>query len=485
MSLSVALNSARSSLLATAKQIAVSGRNITGANDPNYTRKIALPTVAADGSVTVSVSRATDLALFYRMLGSNSAATGQQALLDGLNRLQDSVGDSADGTSPASLIGALSDALQAEANAPTDRNLAQATVTAAQAVVSSLNSASRTVQAVRNDADAAMATSVGKINDLLGQFQKLNDSIVHGTTAGEDVSAALDQRDAILGQLTDEMGVTVVARANNDVAIYTDSGVPLFDKIARTVTFQPNSPLTAGADGNAVLVDGVPVTGANATMPLRAGKLAGLAALRDQIAPTFQAQLDETARGLIASFAESDQSGGGGADRTGLFAYSGAPAVPASGTAGLAVSISVNPAVDPSQGGSLDRLRDGGINGVNYQYNATGATSFADRLTEIAAALGATRSFDSSSGLQANATLADFSTASVSWLEDQRKSTSTAVDYHSALLTRASEALSNATGVNMDDEYAHQLQLEQSYQASAKLINVVNQLYQALFDAVK
>ena len=46
----------------------------------------------------------------------------------------------------------------------------------------------------------------------------------------------------------------------------------------------------------------------------------------------IQAQLDETARGLIASFAESDQSGGGGAARTGLFTYSGAPAVPAAPT---------------------------------------------------------------------------------------------------------------------------------------------------------
>ena len=45
-------------------------------------------------------------------------------------------------------------------------------------------------------------------------------------------------------------------------------------------------------------------------------------------------------------------------------------------------------------------------------------------------------------------------------------------------------ALSNAVGVNLDDEYAQQLQLEQSYQASSKLITVVNSMFQTLLDAV-
>ena len=59
MSLSVALNTARSSLATTAKQIAISGGNIAGADDPSRTRKIAQPTTDADGAVrVVSVTRA-------------------------------------------------------------------------------------------------------------------------------------------------------------------------------------------------------------------------------------------------------------------------------------------------------------------------------------------------------------------------------------------------------------------------------------------
>lgn len=485
MSLALALNSARSSLLATAKQLAVSGRNIAGANDASYTRKSSAAVTSADGSVYASpVARATDNALFNRLSTVTSGLQTQQAVLDGLNRLQETIGDTTDTTSPAAKLGALTSALQALANAPSDASLAQAAITAAQGVVTSLNSATATVTSVRSQADADVATSVGNVNDLLARFQALNTQIVRGTTMGDDVTDAMDDRDAVISQLSQEMGVSVVHRDNNDIALYTDSGVTLFDKAPRTVTFQASQTLTASSTGAAVYVDGVPVTGANAAMPLQSGKIVGLTQLRDTVAPTYQAQLDEMARGLIDAFSETDQSGGGGPALAGLFTWSGGPVVPSSGVPGIAGSITVNAAVDPSKGGSTARLRDGGVNGASYAYNTTGAVSYSTRLQDLVDGMGATRSFAVGAGLGGSASLTAFSTASVSWLSAARSTASTAVDYQNTLLSRASEALSNATGVNMDDEYALQLQLEQSYQASSKLVGVVNQMYDALLQVV-
>jgi len=487
MSLAVALNNARTSLLTTAKQISVSGRNIAGADDPNYTRRIGNQSTTADGSSRiVSIARAMDLGLFTRVLGSKSSAAGQQALLDGLERLHDAVGDTNSGTSPAARIAALASALQAQANAPTDRSLAQATLTAAGAVVTSLTNATAAVTSVRNEADARMVASVDRVNDLLGQLGPLNTAIVRGTHTGEDVTEALDHRDAILAELSEEVGITTVQRADNDIAVFTDSGVPLFDKIARTVTLQPSASLVPGTTGNAVVIDGVPVTGANATMALRAGRLTGLAALRDTVAPAYQAQLDEMARGVVEAFAEADQSGGGGADLAGLFTYGGGPAIPPAAALvdGLALTLQVNPAVDPAQGGSLDRLRDGGINGVAYSYNTTAAASFSDRLEGLIAEIGAARGFDSDAGLQSGVSVLDFGTASVAWLEDLRQATTIDVEYQNTVLAHTTDALSNASGVNIDEEYAKQLQLEQSYAASSKLIGIIDQLFKTLLEAV-
>ena len=74
----VALNTARAALQTTSAQIAVSGRNVSGANDPSYSRKIALPVTTADGSARLlTISRATDVALYHRMIGATSGASSQ------------------------------------------------------------------------------------------------------------------------------------------------------------------------------------------------------------------------------------------------------------------------------------------------------------------------------------------------------------------------------------------------------------------------
>lgn len=488
MSLTVALNTARTALQTTAAQIAISGRNIAGANDPSYSRKIALPVTGADGSAQIlSISRASDIALYHRVIVATSNASSQQALLDGLDQLQQTVGDTDSQESPAAKITVLANSLQQFANAPDDARLGQAVVTAATGLASGLQRATQTVQKVRADSDTAIAVSVTNINTILAKFETLNAQITSGSAAGADVTSQLDQRDGLISQLSEELGVTVVTRRFNDVALYTDSGVPLFDVKARSVTFQTTPAMAPGTVGNAVVIDGVPVTGDTATMPLHSGKIAGLTQLRDEVAPAYQNQLDEIARGLVETFAESDQSGHGGADAAGLFTWSGGPAIPPSGTvtAGLAATIRVNPIANPAAGGSVAGVRDGGINGSDYVYNAAGAASFADRLDALATSLNGQRAFDPAAQIDTSATVPNYANASVSWLENLRQTASTENDFQKTFLSRASDALSNATGVNMDDEYAQQIQLEQSYAASSKLINVVSQLFDQLMLAFK
>ena len=62
------------------------------------------------------------------------------------------------------------------------------------------------------------------------------------------------------------------------------------------------------------------------------------------------------------------------------------------------------------------------------------------------------------------------------WLEGTRQSASDDAEYQTALLARASDALSQATGVNLDDEMSLLLELERSYQASSKLLTTVDDM---------
>ncbi len=495
MSLSSAANITQSGLATVTAEIAVLSRNISNSNDTSYySQKIANVSTTASGSQVISVTRASNQAVFNNMLSATSANAMQAAISAGLTTLTQTIGDvsgSAPGststaTSPAALISTLTTALQTYSASPSSSSAAAAVVTAASAVANGLNAASTTVQQARETADSGMATAVTAINSLLSQFQATNQQVVSGTAAGADVTNAQDQRDSILQQLSQQIGVSTTVGSNGSMSIYTSSGVTLFQNgVASEVTFTPISAYTAGTVGNSVYVGGVAVTGASAVMPISSGNLAGLAALRDSTAVTYQAQLDNMAGSLITSFAESAQVGSG-PNLPGLFTTPGATAMPTFVT-GIASEISVNPTVDPSQGGNANLLRDGGISDTansNYTYNSSGATSYTGRISQLIGNLSATQSFSAAGGITTSANLGNYAAASVSWLEAQRSSVSSQSNYQSTLLNTATTALSNATGVNINDQMSQMLVLENSYAASAKLLTSINNMFHDLTTAI-
>lgn len=493
MSLSSAASTTQSGLSTITAEIAALTRNISGgANTTLYSRKIANVATASSGAQVVSVTRASNQAVFDNVLSATAANAAQQAILAGLDTLNQTIGDvssptsGSTATSPAALISSLSNAVQTYSGSPSDSTAAAAVVTAAKALARGLNSASATVQQARETADSTMATSVAAINSLLNQFQAANQQVVSGLATGADVTDAQDHRDTILQQLSQQIGISTTLGSNGDMSIYGDSGITLFQGgVARTLTFTATNTYTASTVGSAAYVDGVAITGASATMPIASGNLAGLATLRDTIATAYQAQLDNMAGRLINSFAESDQTGAG-PSLPGLFTTPGATALPTA-IGGLASQISVNASVDPSQGGNVNLLRDGGISdtsNTNYTYNTNGASSFTGRLSQLISNLSATQTFSSIGGITTSASLSNYGSASVSWLEAQRSSVSSNSNYQSALLSTASTALSNATGVNINDEMSKMLDLEQSFSASAKLLTSINDMFNALAAAI-
>jgi flagellar hook-associated protein 1 FlgK len=475
--------------MASGIQSSTISRNIAGASAAGYSRKIAvLDNLPGAGVYVAAIQRAASSGLYNNVLIATSGSAKQNAILDGLQKISASTVDDPElGQSPAAQLNKLKQALQQYANAPDNTTLAQAAVTSAKDMATALNQATKTVQTVRQGADADMATSVGNINQLLTQFDKVNTAIVKGTIAGDDVTDYLDQRDNIVSKMSQEVGVSMTLRANGDAALYTDSGVVLFDKTARAVSFAATNIYTPGTTGNAVYIDGVPVTGANSVMPIKTGKLAGLAQLRDNATVTYQSQLDEVARGLVESFKEVDQSGAALPDRPGLFTYPGSPAMPASATVsvGLAGSISVAASVDPAQGGNPNLLRDGAISGnVAYRYNTTGNAGYSTRLQQLIGNMDASQPFDATTQGKPSGSLIDFAASSTSWIENQRKAADDSATYQNTLLDRSTAALSNVSGVNMDDEMSLMLQVERTYSASSKIISTVDQMLQSLLAAV-
>lgn len=436
-------------------------------------------------------SRAVDVSLFNASLRSTSQSEHSSTVLDALDRLDALINDPELGRSPGALIGTLRDRLAVFAAQPDNSVLASSAISSALSLSGALNSMSSQVQSIRMDADAGLAQSAAALNTMLADLHELNGQIVSGTQIGRDVTDMLDQRDVILKQFSQEMGVSWSIEKDNDITVYTESGVVLYDRVPREVSFQQSNLLTASTPGQHMYIDGVQVTGPGSPMPVTTGKIAGLIAVRDEVTQGFQSQLDEIARGLIEAFAESDQSAVPSlAPQAGLFTWPGGPGLPAAATVstGLASSISVNVTLQAGGDDAATLLRDGSISDPGnpaFEYNTSGYAGFSDRLDEMVESLEGARSFDPAAGLDVSADLVSFAANSASWLGGLRADTSRDAEYHNITAIRANEALSNATGVNLDEEIAQMLQLERSYQASTKLISVVDELLGYLITSIR
>lgn len=480
MSLSAALGIAQGSLLNTQRQTGVLARNVANAHNPDYARRTAVLSSLAPGSRVVEIARATDMALFRQNLTAISGYEAQRSVVSGLDWLAVSINGVENVSSPATLIGKLQEAIQLYASNPTNRTVGESAVEAARDVLRTLNDGTSAIQTLRADMDRQIATGVDQLNELLAEFKIENDNVIKGRVSGEAPLDALDRRDAILKKIAGLVPVSTIARSNDDMIIVTADGMTLFETVPRHVAFTPLPFYSATTSGNGIFVDGIPLTppaGANTSAE---GTLAAMMQMRDDFAVGAQTYLDEIARGLIAAFAETEpdpllppQT------LPGLFTWPGAPAMPADATlvAGLAETLSLNPLIDPRQGGDPERLRDGAVFDANPDRNA----SFTALLNGFAAALDKPIDFVNAD----DTSLMKYSASAIDWMEHARSTASGAAEVKGAMVFRTTEALSNATAVNMDEEIALMLELEHSYAASAKMLQMIDELLRTLLNIAR
>jgi flagellar hook-associated protein 1 FlgK len=480
MSLTTALSTAQSIFNNTGTQTGVTSTNMANAQNANYVRRSTALVTAGNGALVASTDRAQNTSLFRQTITSTSLASGQSTLLASLEDMRSLLGGNDYESSPSAYLSGLLDDLNAYATTPSEMTLASTVVASAKDLSTSLNDTSKEVQATRARADAEIKAQVEKLNTLLSQFEEANNRVVRAHIGGTPDSDALDTRDTLIKQISEIIGISTTTRTNDDVALYTSDGTTLFETIARQVSFAPTVTYNATVTGNAVFVDGVALRSGNGADTDARGSLQALVQIRDDIAPAFQSQLDEIARGLIVTFAETGP-GGSMPPLAGLFTNGFNDSVPTGATivTGLAGSLSINAAAIANPA----LVRDGGMNGPAYVVNSDNNSGFSELLDSLAQGIQATRDFDAASGINGSLSVLTYASNSAGWLEAIRSTATSAEETKTAMSSRALEAYSSETGVSLDEELSLLLDIEQSYKAATKLVATIDEMMEALLAA--
>lgn len=476
-SLFAALQTSANSMNVFEKAIGVIQNNVTNATTPGYvTQSLDLQSRSFQpgnnlwggvslGNTLDSRSQFAEQAVWTQneLLGSaNQKATGLSAI--------QSQFDVTGNTGIPAAFSKLSAAFSGWSNTPTDTVARAQVLSAAQNVAQAFNETSRNLSQTLAQTNSQIADTVNQINKAVSQIQTINVQINQGTS-GKDagLQAQLYNQLQTLSNLTP---ISIQTAQNGSVTVTMNGQIQLLTGDTQT-KLQVGYPTAAGAaipGGNAaaqIQTD----NGTNVTAQATGGALGGLLEVRNNTLPTVIG--DQTQPGTLNQLAKSF------ADRINNILASGAvsagpPPIPGktiftydtSMLGAVAGTLTVDATVAPSDLGAIQ----------------TGTTIVANGTANQLAGL----QTSSNPADQINGqTFSGFYSGIATDLGNQSSAATQTQSTQTDLLNQAENLRSQVSGVDLNAQAAQLLQFQKAYEASSKIISVVNEMTSDLMNLIQ
>ena len=446
--LGTALNTALSALQANQIGLTVVSNNIANVNTPGYTRQRVLmqesPSVGASIRVGTGVevigTEALRDQLIERRLWKETSAKAlsdmtQQSLSD-IEGLFNEAGDTG-------LLPMLSDfynSFQKLSTNPTSPELRQQVVTSALSLTRYINTRANDLRDMKTAADQAIQHDVSDANVLIEQIAVVSQHIkeVEITAPANDLR---DQRTLLIKQLSEIMNVKELD-TNGTYQLTTGNNRPL-------VVAGAAVPLEIGTTpgGMTTILSGT----TDITSEITGGTIAAHVGFRDRSVPQYQQALDQMAYDLanqvnqihVASY---DPDGG-----TGLNFFT-----PIAAAADAALNLQLNTVIasDPRR--------------VAASNQASGAGN------EAAIAIGNLVN----AANPPRGTVVEQYRSLVFQIGSETASSEIESQQHAAMLTQLENLRSAVSGVSINEETTNIIQFQRAFQASARVVSVIDELLQ-------
>lgn len=324
MGLSQALSTAMSGLRANQAALALVSSNVANAETPGYIRKTVtqIQTIAGDSTNVriTGVNRELDTYIQKQVLTETSGAAYASVRSSALANLQGVYGDPTSNYTIEATFNNLTSALQSLSTSPDSLAARSTVINAAQSLAQQLNTTTQGIQSLRSNAESAIGNSVDTVNNALRQIATINTQLL-GTSGNDAASAALlDQRDQYVTQVSQMMDVRVVEAGNNQINVFTNSGVQLVGSEAAYLSFNAQGTVTPNtlwnSDPTKSNVGSITLTFPHggsvdlvATNAIRSGAIAAYLDLRDNTLVQAQTQVDQLASALSSALSDKTTDG--------------------------------------------------------------------------------------------------------------------------------------------------------------------------------
>ena len=306
-----------SALNSLQRAITTTGHNIANANTEGYSRQqvtfaTRLPqqegnSFIGSGVTVQSVRRAYDEFLGAELLSRQSSFNSLSAYHDLATRLDNLVADQDSGLNVS--VQAFFQAMQDVANDPTSLPAREVLLGRAQALENRVGYLNQSLDSLENASNQQLRSTVAEINALADSLAQVNQDVSAALVSNPNnpPNDLLDERDRLLSQLSEKIGITSIQQGDGSLNVLIGSGQPLVvgGQVQRLeVQFDPLNPnrldvAFAGLTGNGDVISD----------QIRGGELQGILDFRRQVLDPVRAEIGLLVQGITDLVNEQHRSG--------------------------------------------------------------------------------------------------------------------------------------------------------------------------------
>ncbi len=448
----------RRALNASQMALNVVSHNTSNVNTPGYSRQtislsasdpFTYPGVNSEqlgqlgtGVNIDSVNRVRDQFLDKRIHGANSTQGGLTQLTDILGRVEQvyfEPGVTGVGQLMTDFFHAFADLSanpESAATRATVRNKAQALVTAFHQV-------DATLQQVAPEVQSKVTDKANEVTSIATQIAGLNKQIRTATAMGEKPNDLMDQRGVLLDKLSSIVDIQTIPVKQSDTGRDTGEINVLVNGFALVQNDTASTlPATVTTQGGIGLL-----TANGDAIPLRGGEIHGLIEAKTHVEGYIK-DLDTIASNLVRAVNTLHQSGYGLDGATGRSFFAGTKA------ADINLDVTIQTDLNAIAAASAPHT------GVPF---APGNGDNARALARL-----------SDTAVIGNLTLNQFYSGSVATVGADQRGYSLQADNQGKVLESLKSQQSAVSGVSLDEELTSMLQYQRTYQASARIISIMD-----------